>query len=387
MKIPFSILFIFLAFSVQAQVKEFILVDSLSNKPINAVSVYFTAKNEGSVSNADGKVKVYFPNQKDKLVISHIAYNPKEILIKDYLKIDTIRLSPSSILLMEVAVYDFDLKKKLSDLLKNYEKLYLSQPVIYDCTYKESVKINDTLARLSQVQLKWSDKNYKFDFMKPYDKQNQLSLTNIDYSKLTANAAETHRGYVKNETLIKLLHLNFYTLVVNRGDDISIQSINKTINYTKVVFSTPIVEKGETVMFLNDGIIYFDNESGAIIELDFSYDYNNQVKNSTSKINGKTYISEVKKHHVNLSFKMVENKWVINTLMSELKGEYRINNKIDDFKITQEFLITKTKNGTGIPKKEQIDLTKPFYENLAQSRNLDSKIPLTKEEEAFINKK
>jgi hypothetical protein len=70
-----------------------------------------------------------------------------------------------------------------------------------------------------------------------------------------------------------------------------------------------------------------------------------------------------------------------------LEGEFNINNKKDDFKITQEFLITKTKNGTGIPKKEQIDLKIPFYKNLAQSTNLDSKIPLTKEEEEFMKKK
>jgi hypothetical protein len=75
--------------------------------------------------------------------------------------------------------------------------------------------------------------------------------------------------YVANESLLKLLHLNFYIMIVNRGDDISIQSINKTANYTKVVFSTPILEEGKTVMFLNEGIIYFDNETGAIRELDF----------------------------------------------------------------------------------------------------------------------
>jgi hypothetical protein len=387
MKFYLTLFFIVLSLIVKAQVKEFIVVDSLSNKPINAVSVYLTARNEGAVSNGDGKVKVFFANQKDKLLISHVAYNPKEILIKDYLKVDTIRLSPSSILLMEVAVYDLDLKKKLAELLENYEKFYLNQAVIYDCTYKESVKVNDTLARLSQVQLKWHDKNYRFDFRKPYDKQNQLSLINIDYSKLTANAAEGQKGYVENESLFKLLHLNFYTLIVSRGEDIIIQSINKTANYTKVVFSTPILEKGETVMFLNDGIIYFDNETGAIIELDFSYEYNNQIKKMTPKTDGKTYTSEVKKHHVNLSFKKVEKKWVINAFKSVLEGEFNINNKKDDFKITQEFLITKTKNGTGIPKKEQIDLKIPFYKNLAQSTNLDSKIPLTKEEEEFMKKK
>lgn len=386
MKFYLSLLFTLLSLIVNAQVKDFIIVDSLSNKPINAVSAYFTAKNEGTVSNEDGKVKIYFSNPNDKLRLSHVAYNPTEIVLKDYLKLDTIRLSRSSILLMEVAVYDVDLKKKLAELLKKYEQLYLNQPVIYDCTYKESVKVNDSLARLSQVQIKWYDKSYKYDFRKPFDNQNQVSLINNDYFKLTENAAEAHKGYVENESLFKLLHLNFYTLIVSFGSDITIQSINKTANYTKVTFSTPILEKGQTVMFLNEGTIYFDNETGAISELDFSYEYNNQLKELKSKT-GQPYTTETKRHHVNLSFKKVESKWIINTLKSEIEGEFRTSNKIDDFKIIQEFLITKTKNGVGIPKKEQIDLKKPFYENLAQTTNLDPKIPLTKEEEEFMKKK
>jgi hypothetical protein len=43
--------------------------------------------------------------------------------------------------------------------------------------------------------------------------------------------------------------------------------------------------------------------------------------------------------------------------------------------------------GRQIPVNEQIDLTKPFYENLPLNKNLASKILLTKEEEEFINKK
>lgn len=387
MKFYLSLFFTLLSLIVNAQVKDFIIVDSLTNKPINAVSAYFTAKNEGTVSNEDGKVKIYFTNPNDKLVISHVAYNPTEIVLKDYLKVDTIRLSRSSILLMEVAVYDLDLKKKLAELLKKYEQLYLNQPVIYDCTYKESVKVNDSLARLSQVQLKWYGKNYKLNLSMPFYKQNQVSLINIDYSKFTTNAKETHNSHLDNSYLFKLLHLNFYTYVVSKGEDISIQSINKTANYTKVVFSTPIVQKGETVMYLNDGIIYFDNETGAIIELDFPYEYNNQIKRFTSKTDGKTNTTEVKKHHVSLSFKKVENKWVINTLKSVIEAEFNINDKKEDIKITQEFLITKTQKGLEFPKIEQIDLKIPFYKNLAQTTNLDPKIPLTKEEEAFMKKK
>lgn len=245
------------------------------------------------------------------------------------------------------------------------------------------------MARLAQVQLKWYDKNYRFDFSKPFNKQNKVSLTSIDYSKLASNDSDlSKKSFVKNIDLFKLLHLNFYTLVVNLGSDISIQSIDKYTNYTKVIFSTPIVQNGVIIMYLNDGIIYFDNESGAIIEIDFKYDYNNHSETLTSLKDKIPFTSKTKRHHVKLTFKKLEdNKWVISALKSVLEGEVNYNNKRDDFQITQEFLITKFKKGGQIPLKEQIDLTKPFFENLPLNKNLDSKILLTREEEAFMNKK
>ena len=389
MKLSLAIVLIFLNLFAEAQVKEFVVIDSRTKEPLNAVSTFFSASNEGSVTNADGKVKIHFVNNTDSLLFTHVGYNPKKIVLKDYVNVDTIRLTPSSILLKEVAVYSLDLKKKLAELLKNYHKLYPSQPVIYDCTYKESQKVNDTLARLAQVQLKWYDKNYRFDFSKPFYKHNQISLSAIDYSKLASDDADlVKKSFIENKYLFRLLHLNFYAFVVNLGSDISIQSIEKYSNYKKVIFSTPIVEKGEITMYLNDGVIYFDNETGAIIEIDFKYEYNNHSEILTSSKGKIPYTTKTKRHHVNLSFKKLDDKkWGISTFNSVLEAESIINNKSYAIQITQEFLVTKTMEGRQIPVNEQIDLTKPFYENLPLNKNLASKILLTKEEEEFINKK
>jgi hypothetical protein len=389
MKLSLAIVLIFLNLFAEAQVKEFVVIDSRTKEPLNAVSTFFSASNEGSVTNADGKVKIHFVNNTDSLLFTHVGYNPKKIVLKDYLNVDTIRLTPSSILLKEVAVYSLDLKKKLAELLKNYHNLYPSQPVIYDCTYKESFKVNDSLARLAQVQLKWYDKNYRFDFSKHYIKQNQISLTTIDYSKVAMRDSNTSKkSNLANSVLFNLLHLNFYTYVLKKGSDLSIQSVDEYPNYTKVIFSTPIVVNGRIAMFLNDGIIYFDNESGAIIEIDFNYEYNNHSATFTSNKDKTPYTSKTKRHHVHLTFnKLNDNKWGIGTLKSEIEGEYIIGNKTESFQSTQEFLVTNTKKGGQIPVKDQIDLTKPFYENLPLYKNLASKILLTKAEEEFINKK
>jgi hypothetical protein len=128
MKLSLAIVLIFLNLFAEAQVKEFVVIDSRTKEPLNAVSTFFSASNEGSVTNADGKVKIHFVNNTDSLLFTHVGYNPKKIVLKDYVNVDTIRLTPSSILLKEVAVYSLDLKKSwlnYSKIITNY--ILLSQ--------------------------------------------------------------------------------------------------------------------------------------------------------------------------------------------------------------------------------------------------------------------
>jgi len=390
MKIFLTILYASLCLVAKAQIKEFIVIDQSTKQALSTVSVFFPDKNEGAVTNDDGKVKIYSSkNTADALVFSHVGYHTKKMEASEYLSVDTIKLIPSSILLKEVAVYSLDLKKKLADLLTNYEKLYVTQASIHDCTYKESYEVNDTLARLAQLQIKWWDKNYRFNFKESFDKQNQISLTNIDYSKvLDSKSYFSNSGFIENKFIFQLLHLNFYPIILNRGSDISLQSVAKYEKSTRVVFTTPIIEKGEVVMFLNDGIIYFDNETGAIEEIDLNFKYNNQIKKGVSRKTKTPYTSEVKEHHINLSFKKIDNqKWMISSLKSVVKADVEYNNTRDNVQLTQEFIITKTTKGGRIPKSEQININNPFHDNLPLKKNLDTKILLTQKEQDFINKK
>lgn len=390
MKLFFTLLYASFCFIAKAQIKEFIVIDRSTQQALNSVSVFIPDKNEGAVTNDDGKVKIYFAkNTADTLVFSHVAYQTKKMVASEYLSIDTIKLIPSSILLNEVAVYSFNLEKKLTDLLTNYEKLYVTQASIHDCTYKESLQVNDTLARLAQLQIKWWDKNYRFNPKEPFDKQNQVSLTNIDYSKvLNSKSYFSNGGFIENSFIFQFLHLNFYPIILKRGSDISIQSVDKYEKNTRVVFTTPIVEKGEVVMFLNDGIIYFENETGAIEEIDLNFKYNNQIVKGNSIKEKIPYISQVKEHHLNLSLKKIEiQKWVISSFKSVMEADVEYNNTRDNVQLTQEFIITKSTKGGRIPKSEQININNPFHDNLPLKKNLDIKILLTQKEQNFINKK
>nr|MBC7613329.1 carboxypeptidase-like regulatory domain-containing protein [Pseudopedobacter sp.] len=394
-KTTIYIFLIFLSFNVKAQNKIFNVIDSITNLPISKASVLSKISKDGSITNNDGNVKINTSHINDTLVISCVGYETKKIDLINFGKadLDTIKMVPSILLLNEVKINWIDLKKKFADLLKNYGKFYFTSPILYNCTYKENVKINDSLARLIQVQLKWYDKSYGLDFSQQFDVQNKISLINIDYSKILNlnNAVYKAQSYIENPDLFKLLHLNFYPLFINEANQINIKSIDNYQYFNRVTFSSPIIEHDSTVMFIKDGVIDFDNITGAIIGLDFNNVYNRQIKILKSvKEPQIDYTSEVKSQHIKLTFKKYnKEKWVISSFKSDIVVELKIPTKSYNStdKISQEFLITNIEENVKIPKKEQIDLKKPFYLNFPTNKNLDTKILLTKEEEDFIKKK
>ncbi len=165
-----------------SQSKEFIILDSLTNKPINLVHITYANLNIGSVSNTEGKIKI--PLKKNSILISHINYREKALNYKDFVNKERIILSQKPIELNEIVVSNIKLKEKFSSILDTYLNVYSSKKIINYSTYKETFKVNDSLTRLFQTQLKWWSKNSLISFKKPIEKQNKIEIENVDYSKI-----------------------------------------------------------------------------------------------------------------------------------------------------------------------------------------------------------
>ena len=387
MKILFTIFVIFFFSSLNAQTKTFIIKDATTNKPIAFANVYYPSQMVGSISNEEGKVKIPVINN-NTLVFSYIGYETKKKLINK-IKNDTIKLNPKTIELAEIKIYTIDLRERLIDVLANYEKNY-AKTKLYDATYKESFKVNGELARLSQVQIKWWDKNYMYDFKKPFYELNKVSLTAIDYSKrLDSKYILSNGGYIENKYFFELLHLNHYLkFIIDYGKDISIDYVEKFKNYTRVVFNASINIKGKDVSYLKKGVIYFDNQTGAISKLSFKLLYNTKFKKDLSTESKVPYKTKTQGQNIEISFiKNTNNKWSISYLSHQVYGILRYNNISDKINSKQEMYITKKYRRGKIAKKQQIDLNKPFYDNLPIYKQSDPKILLTSEEQDFINKK
>lgn len=372
---------------LNAQTKTFIIKDEATNKPIAFANVYYPSQMVGSISNEEGRVKVPVISS-DTLILSYMGYETKKIMV-DKLKGDTIKLNPKTIELSEVKIYSVDLREKLINVLAVYGKNYY-ETKLYDATYKESFKVNSELARLSQVQLKWWDKNYMYNFNKSFDKQSNISLAAIDYSKRLDNKyILSNGGYIENKYFFESLHLNHYLkLIIDYGKDIFVDSVEELKDFTKVVFNARINIKEEDVSYLKKGVIYFDNQTGAISKLSFELLYNTQFEKGLSRESKVQYETKTQGQNIELAFTENPNKkWSLSFFSHQLYGIVRYNNISDKFYSKQDLYITKIHKREKISKKQRIDLNKPFYDNLPIYRQSDVKILLTREEQDFIKRK
>jgi len=183
MKILFTSFLLFIAYTSFSQSKELVILDTYSKKPIDLAQIFYPNLDVGSISNADGKVKI--PLLESDIIISHVNYNSRKFTFNSFKQKDTLFLVHKRNQLEEVVIYDLDLKQKFEDIITNsYLKKYSTKKVIHNCTYKETFKVNDSLSRLFQVQLDWFSENSLFQIDKIMDKQNMIHLESVDYSKI-----------------------------------------------------------------------------------------------------------------------------------------------------------------------------------------------------------
>ena len=376
----------------RGQSKQILILNSDTKNPLGGVSVYFNGKQEGLVTNDDGVFRINFKeHQLDTLSVSYIGFKNRKIKVSDLSKKDTIMLMTSNILLQEVNFYSLNLKAKFNKFYKNYWSYYSSDAKLYDCTYKEVLKVNDSIARLNQVQMKWSNQKYRLPFgktlKKDLEKENQFSIINIDYAKINDNKSLfSSTGHLENDDFIKYMFSNFYSLIIDECSDIKIESITNYSDSKKVVFSSPITENGKIVMTLDSGVIFFENGTDAIqdMKLNFIYHDNNNNNKDLEKSQNIAYSTSINSMTVDISFKKTNGKWFLNNYDVNTYSTAFYKNRADKLNIIQKLIITKIEKDKKIPKDERININMSFFKNLPLYKNQDQKIILTKEEQEFM---
>ncbi len=371
--------------NTQSQEKVITIIDKHSRSPISGVHVYYPNLNKGSVSNVDGVVKIYI-EKNDSLYISSIGYEIIKTHINKLDNIETISLIPHTYSIDETIVYEYDLKQKIENVLDNYERFYYNSKGLYDCTYKETAKVDNSFSRLNQVQLQWWRKNGFLGNYKDFEKENKLSLVSIDYSK---NETKFPNGFfLPNKYILSRSYLNWYLnmLLYHTEEKIEITRIDKEKNTTKITFTTPIYSEKTLEYTLKDSYIIFENKTGVITAIYWNCFYNGRKKNDVNKENNEPFTSEVKRNELFLSMKQLSNqKWSIGYFHSIGHGEIIYKEKNYNILLTQEFYVTSEQKKGKINEITSLNLETAFYKNFPAKEKNSEVIHLGKEEQEYIS--
>jgi hypothetical protein len=387
MKLKLHITTILLLISFQflaAQQKIINVLDNTTKQPISNVHLYLPNLEKGTITNEEGKAKIDFSIQ-DSLIVSCVGYATKKLVINKDTSLSTLYLTPEEIVLDEVVIYNFDLKKQVGYVLDNYKKLYETNAKTLECTYREKFVRNDTLTRLYQVQLDWWFKQYLFIPQETLDKQLAVALKSTDYSHIKNDKNKTTQGaFLDPKNLFQFLYPNSYlSFIKYYGENIEIIKVEKNADYTKVTFNADIVIKKELSLKLTNSVIYFDNHTNAVKRIIFN-DTKRSVSENVSKESKIPFKSISDNFSLDITFSNYKNKLLFSSLYVKAKGGIEYNNKRDNLQTEQSFLRTGVTKGQ-IKKNDRIDVEKPFFEYVTPHKQGEAKFLLTKEEQDFIN--
>lgn len=373
-----------------SQSKELVIIDYNSKKPIDLVQVFYPSLDIGSISNADGNVKI--PLLENEIITSHINYIERKFTFDFFKQKDTLYLIPKTNQLDEVVIYNLDLKQKFKDILENsYLKKYSTKTVTHNCTYKETFSVNDSLSRLFQAQLDWFSKNSLFKTNIAIDKQNIINLESVDYSKiieLDNSLASSKAAYVENKMFFQFTHLNLLLeLLINLTEDYQIESILKNENTNTVYFNATLKQNGKVIYNHKNSLIVFDKDYKAIKQLKFNMLYDTDFEDDISKIYNIPYKKKTENHIMELSFNTIKNgKYSISYYISKINGIIKTEKTTDNIISEQSLFVTESRLGKKLTK-GNIDFYQPFYKNVPNSlKTNDVKILLTENEKEFLGK-
>jgi hypothetical protein len=388
MKRSIVLIVMFCSHFLFGQTKEFILVDDTTNEPIDLVQISYPALEIGSISNADGRIRI--PLKEQNILVSHINYIEQTFEYDVFKKKDTLFLTPKTNQLDEIIVYNIDLKAKITNILKNsYLNQYSTEKSINKSTYNETFRVNDSLVRLFQVQLDWWSKEALFKGNKPIEDQNKIVLETVDYSKLKKIDSEFVNGAsVDNKDFFKFLHLNFLLSIFKElATDIEIKSVEKDEKSINIHFDATLIQNGEKMYDFKNSLMVFDVDYKSINYLKLNMIYDSSLIDDVSKKSKIPYQRKTTKNTVELSFKKLKNnKLSLNYFIFEIEGIIKNKDFTNTISSKQSLFILEHKIGEKI-KKSNIDFEEPFYKNLPSNLKVsDVKILLTNEEKEFLQK-
>ena len=369
------------------------VAENETKEPIEGVNIGYSNSTLGTFTNSDGVASIY---KKDSgyLLLTHIKYDTLRVNISSITNNDTINytMSVKPILIPEVSVSYFDLKKALQYVLSNYTKLYVNNPTEKVGNFKETVLVNGEIRRLILSKLSWWSEDYSLSQKKsPVFKLIELEFNkntpfNIftDIPEVNQNASKS--GYLELRSVIHMLYLDAYlSTFLKHNPNINGRIESSDDNMVKVSFQSDwTTVNNQTTR--STGSFTFDKQTKAVIDFTNSVEYQD-VKvheiGSEKKSFGQHKLGMI----TNLSFeKNSEDRFTLKKFELKSLNNIRYNNK--DFR--NDFVNTFYKlyeyPNKRPDKKGAIDISIPLYRNVPQKIDTETttSIQLTKKEADFV---
>ncbi len=385
------VLISFICFSGISQKKQIMVIDELTNEPIEGVHILYSTLEEGSYTNADGLATIIVKDE--YLTISHLNYKDLTILPNEIGVLKSVKLSPVEMQLDEVVVHTFNLKKALQYVLDNYYTLYVDYPTEKECSFKETLIVDEKIHRLILSELKIWTKDAGFNNRK-LEKNIKLKLGTVSHSKNVPLIFDTNEKGDSNPESSG--HIVTKSLLATSYLDIAIQGFLKasgTIEQMVEVSSPDIIVVSYTTDWKNNnevanrtrGKIVFDKKTKAIIEFVKEIELQNKIEKKTSTFSNKEYQFETKRQVISYNFaKKEDKKYSLSRFSIIADGYLSFEDNTHNFVFNNNLFVLKETKKRRFGADNLIDLELPIYKMLPSNVNNSNTIVLTAQERQFL---
>jgi len=311
------LLFILLIYSFGiSQTKQIIIVDELTNTPIEGVHLLYATLEEGSYTNADGAANIIVRDE--VLTISHLNYKDVTILPKEIALLDTVSLKSDDVQLDEVVVNSFDLKKALQYVLDNYYNLYVDYPTEKECSFKETLVVDDKIHRLVLSDLKIWTKDAGYNNRK-LEKNIKLKLGTVSQNKNVPMDFDVNdkgepnpesSGHIITKSLLQNTYLDIAISGFLRYSGMIEETVEVSSSDVIIVSYTTDWKNVNEIANRTKGTFVFDKKTKAVIEFRKEIELRNDIKKKTSTFSNKEYQYETKNQVISYNFaKKIDEKY------------------------------------------------------------------------------
>ncbi|AXT53226.1 hypothetical protein D1818_21230 [Aquimarina sp. BL5] len=388
-------LILFLVFLIStfgiSQTKQIIIVDELTNEPIEGVHLLYGNLEEGSYTNADGVANIIL--REEVLTISHLNYQDLTIPPKEIELLSTVVLKPDDVQLDEVVVNSFNLKKALQYVLDNYYDLYVNYPTEKECSFKETLLVDNKIHRLILSDLKIWTKDAGFNNRK-LEKNIKLKLGTVSQNKNVPMAFDINdKGESNPESsgniITKSLLLNTYLDAAIAGFLKYSGMIEETVEVSSpdviIVSFTTDWKNVNAIANRTKGKFVFDKKTKAVIEFIKEIELRNDIKKKTSSFSNKEYQYETKSQVISYNFtKKIDKKYSLSKLGIEANVVLSLDDKNYNTNFKNNLFVLKETKKRRFGNNGIVDLEQPIYKMIPSNVINSNAIVLTAKEKEFL---